>query len=59
MTCQLNEGETLRIALPNGDILIIDCRDPDPCIAHFVNDSLVNVFYPDSSLPPIPRSVIE
>ena len=59
MTCQLNQGEMLRVVLPNGDTLIIDCRDPDPCIPHFVNDSLVNVFYPDSSLPPIPRSVIE
>ena len=59
MTCQLNQGDMLRVALPNGDKLIIDCRDPEPCIPHFVNNVLVNVFYPDSSLPPIPRSVIE
>ena len=59
MASQIDQGEMLTVALPNGEKLIIDCRDPEPCVAHFVNDVLVNVFYPDSSLPPIPRSVIE
>ena len=59
MTYQLNEGETLTVALPNGDQLIVDCRDPDPCVAYFVNGVLVDAYYPDRTLPPVPRSIIE
>ena len=59
MTCQLNHGEMLTVALPNGDKLIIDCRDPDYCVPYFVDSFLVDVFYPDRNRPPIPKEVIQ
>ena len=59
MTRQINQGETLTVALPNGDRLIVDCRDADPCVAYFVDNLLIDLYQPDRSRPPIPRSIIE
>ena len=59
MTRQLNQGETLTVDLPNGDKLIVDCRDSDPCVAYFVNGLLVDIYEPDRNRQPVLRSILK
>ena len=59
MTRQLKQGETLTVELPNGDKLIVDCRDSDPCVAYFVGNLLIDIYEPDRNRQPVPRSILK